>query len=77
VIGRTLAHYEIASLLGKDGRGEAHQASDRKLGRDVAIKLLPDESAKDSDRVPLRARGQTACFSEPSQHRIHVRPGGI
>jgi serine/threonine protein kinase len=51
MIGKTLAHYEIASLLGRGGMGEVYQAKDQKLGRDVAIKVLPEEFAKDADRV--------------------------
>ena len=51
MIGKTLAHYEISSLLGKGGMGEVYRAKDQKLGRDVAIKVLPEEFAKDADRV--------------------------
>jgi serine/threonine protein kinase len=51
MIGKTLAHYEIASQLGKGGMGEVYRAKDRKLGREVAIKVLPEEFAKDADRV--------------------------
>ncbi len=49
--GSKLSHYEISSLLGKGGMGEVYQAKDQKLGRDVAIKILPEEFARDADRV--------------------------
>ena len=51
MIGKTLGHYQINAQLGKGGMGEVFQAKDQKLGRDVAIKVLPEEFARDADRV--------------------------
>jgi len=51
MVGNTLGHYQISSQLGKGGMGEVYRAKDLKLGRDVAIKVLPEEFAKDADRV--------------------------
>ncbi len=42
--GDRLGPYEIKSLLGRGGMGEVYRAHDPKLGRDVAIKVLPDKS---------------------------------
>jgi serine/threonine protein kinase len=51
MLGKTLVHYEITDQIGKGGMGEVYQAKDTKLGRDVAIKVLPEEFARDTDRV--------------------------
>jgi serine/threonine-protein kinase len=50
-IGQQLGSLEITALLGKGGMGEVYRARDAKLKRDVAIKILPDEFARDADRV--------------------------
>jgi serine/threonine protein kinase len=44
MIGKTLAHYEITSQLGKGGMEEVYQAKVRKLGRDTTIKVWPRSS---------------------------------
>ncbi len=51
MLGKTLGHYQVTSMLGKGGMGEVYQARDLKLGRDVAIKVLQEEFARDVDRV--------------------------
>jgi eukaryotic-like serine/threonine-protein kinase len=51
MIGRILGNFEITVQIGKGGMGEIYQAKDRKLGRDVAIKVLPEEFSKDIDRI--------------------------
>ena len=48
--GTKLGQYEISTLLGKGGMGEVWRARDTKLGREVAIKTLTEEFAKDVDR---------------------------
>ena len=50
-IGTKLGSHEITAVLGKGGMGEVYRARDTKLKRDVAIKILPDEFARDADRV--------------------------
>jgi serine/threonine-protein kinase len=50
-VGTRLGSYEILSLLGSGGMGEVYRASDGKLDRDVAIKILPQALATDPDRV--------------------------
>src|SRR5262245_6612581 len=41
ITGRKITHYQIISLIGRGGMGEVHLAIDTKLGRKVALKLLP------------------------------------
>jgi Tol biopolymer transport system component len=73
MIGKTLGNFEITSQLGKGGMGEVYQAKDRKLGRDVAIKVLPEEFARDVDRVARfqREAKLLASLNHPNIAAIH------
>jgi hypothetical protein len=69
MIGSRLSHYEITHHLGSGGMGEVYQATDSKLGRNVAIKLLPAGLAKDEERI---ARFQREARVLASLNHPHI-----
>src|SRR5512142_857536 len=73
MIGKTLGHYQITGQLGKGGMGEVYQAKDSKLGRNVAIKVLPEEFARDPERVARfqREARLLASLNHPGIAGIH------
>ena len=51
MIGMILAHYRITGEPGAGGKGDVWRAEDTRLGPEVALKVLPEESAKDPERL--------------------------
>jgi len=51
MIPQTLGHYRVHEQIGAGGMGEVYRATDTRLGREVALKVLPDEFARDPERL--------------------------
>src|SRR3974377_481876 len=67
--GTKLGPYEILSTLGAGGMGEVYRARDTRLGREVAIKILPRVFKDDSDRL---ARVEREARLPPSLNHPHI-----
>ena len=72
-IGTQVGSYKIIALLGKGGMDEVYRAHDTKLKRDVAVKILPEEFTRDSDRVNRfqREAEVLASLNHPNIATIH------
>src|SRR4051812_24317739 len=72
-IGTQLGSYVVTALLGKGGMGEVYRARDRRLKREVAIKVLSDEFSRSDDRL-LRFQQEAevlASLNHPNIAAIH------
>src|SRR5256885_13174335 len=71
--GTRLGSYEVVAQIGAGGMGEVYQAHDTKLGRDVAIKVLPEGFAHDPERLSRfqREAKMLASLNHPNIATIH------
>ena len=71
--GARLGHYDVTALLGEGGMGQVWQATDTQLGREVALKILPDAFAADPDRLARFTREAQilASLNHPNIAQIH------
>ncbi len=74
MIGTTLSHYRITGKLGQGGMGEVWRAEDTKLGRGVALKMLPEDFANDPDRHARfeREAKVLASLNHPNIATLHA-----
>jgi eukaryotic-like serine/threonine-protein kinase len=71
--GERLGPYEILDAIGAGGMGEVYRAHDTKLGRDVAVKVLPESFAHDAERMARfeREAQVLASLNHPRIATIH------
>ena len=71
--GTKFGSYEVLTLIGAGGMGEVYQAHDAKLGRDVAIKVLPEAFAHDAERLSRfqREAKMLAALNHPNIATIY------
>src|SRR6202166_5291547 len=71
--GTKLGPYEIASAIGAGGMGEVYQAHDTRLGRDAALKVLPEAFVHDADRLSRfqREAKMLAALNHPNIATIY------
>ena len=72
-VGSRLGHYDVTALIGEGGMGQVYQATDTKLDRDVALKVLPQAFTDDPDRLaPFEREAKVlASLNHPNIAAIH------
>src|SRR5512139_3754650 len=73
MIGQSIKHFEVEELLGKGGMGVVYRAKDTRLGRPVALKLLPPEFSRDEERKArfLQEARSAARLNHPAIAQVY------
>jgi serine/threonine protein kinase len=68
--GIRIGHYEVTSVIGAGCMGEVYRARDTRLKRDVALKILPESVATESDRLArFQREAEVLASLQSSEHR--------
>jgi eukaryotic-like serine/threonine-protein kinase len=77
MIGTTVSRYRILARLGGGGMGVVYEAEDSELGRRVAIKLLPEETARSPEAIDRFKREARAASALNHPHTCTVHDAGV
>lgn len=72
MIGQKIAHYRITAAIGAGGMGQVYRATDTKLGRDIALKVLPPEMASSHERLERFQREARAVAALNHPHVVTI-----
>ena len=77
-VGSRLGHYDVTALIGEGGMGQVYQATDTKLNRQVALKILPEAFATDPDRLArFQREAQVLASLNHPGIAAHLRHRGV